>query len=267
MQQTVLLLLVLCISCALSAPAIPAQAAAVSQQIEASNTQHQIQRRSIPTATPYSRLTQAQIAIYLTYDTASYTDLDTLFFDDRGTWSCRLNNKGSSNIACNDAGHDDTTFYTATMGGVSSSVNGAGPTTLDLDSTSASSVPGVEVILIDTPNIGAYHHFVYEYGDRISGFHGAPASSVIAKVYYDNGAATINSNTFSISTATNVSSCYGRFWNTFTLHVTASNPVAFTVTSVNTITPTAYTSEGTSARQTFEDGLPYTRDNTGCSTV
>lgn len=211
-----------------------------------------VERRAVTAASPYSALGNSQIAIYLRWDIGDTAgaDLDHVI---RMPDGCIISAKDGSNQG-----------YCGTVNGYGimslNSQLSSGTSTLDnpSDSTSTVASPGVkgaEVILLDHPDTGDHDHIVYQAGAS-TGY--TLAASALVTVYKQSGLVS----TYAVTGASKQNACYGRFWNTFKLSVSASSPVAFTLTSRQSITATPFASLGTTATQAFEGVL--SRPSTGC---
>lgn len=124
----------------------------------------------------------------------------------------------------------------------------------------SSSRAGMEGLIISGGYKGVFRIAVYDYTSTTNGnFARSPSvTGLRAKIYV--GLTNVSALDITPPSST---SCLGRFWNIATLNITSTSPLAYTLTSVNTISRTPLTTFGTTATQSFERGAPGTPSRPG----
>jgi len=251
-------------ACAVVALLLVACAMAVPVQDKVAKS---IERRNSFPAAPYA-LAIDELGIYLTWSITELggVDLDNIIQYPGG---CIVSEKDPDNgglcIANNGYGF-------ASLGGllsiVQSSYDVPSPNYLDDPpdtSSSSGGAEGIEVLYLSDMDVGIYNHLVYQYA-AATGF----VYAVSPEVYiYQRGTdiknTPTNVYTFPVTNAAGRNSCYGRFWNTFQMNISVSNPynLEYNISVVQSVTSTPYPSLGTTATQNFE--LNNDRPTSGCS--
>jgi len=251
-------------ACAVVALLLVACAMAVPVQDKVAKS---IERRNSFPAAPYA-LAIDELGIYLTWSITELggVDLDNIIQYPGG---CIVSEKDPDNgglcIANNGYGF-------ASLGGLLSIVEaGYGVTSPNyLDdppdtSSSSGGAEGIEVLYLSYMDVGIYNHLVYQYGAATGFVYAVSPQVQIFQRGTDIYHTPTNYYTFVVADASERNSCYGRFWNTFQMNITASSTydLEYSITVVQSVTSTPYPSLGTTATQNFE--LNNDRPTSGCS--